>query len=701
MEPLTMSKLALDTGKGVMLGPNGETCLPTGKELEALGKKLEINDPTEVNDGSLLLTREEVEDMAPITVVKNGVFDISLLIENIPIAERSTSFFSDVAYKDLTINNSPDIEGVRIRVGDQSWDISLQKGDLLSKIGVANSISHGLDPALQNFLQIRFKELGLDHIQGQVGEGTSIPVTNRLDLGEIKKLIREGSVCVLVPPELAGNFLGHLETAFNKIKEVAGQGKEQIDKVLVAKRIDYLVGSQYIPGKVTNLPLVGGISNLVFKNKLDIKIDNQDLGKLGEDVFMVISIAALPLAPVAGATAILGWIGANATFGAVSYGAISHLNGNPENQALKDAGKGALLGAINGVAAVAVVAKLAPAISNKLASSAVSGAVLGGTGGGTETTLRVIGKDMDLSEKAEEIAGGILIGTLGGAAIGTATHGLAKLATKLNTESLTTRPVLTPSAKKFEKFRRSIEPEIPADRALHGGDIWNFSKQLDTQSQGFVANLYATDAAFANRVDRVGAKLSEALATKDLTAITKLERQISRDLSGYLAEAKVKAIFEPYFEKITTQMRVLDGTTIIDMVAEGAKHPIALNRHRYVEKGGSLPIEVKAGTERYFLSEIKSGHLLKQVGGHGEFGKGLVVTTRDLTNEMIKTGGSRETLRVAGSSIYRLLPPKADLDRSIEHLLKGEFGKALEDWAKFNTTPPWRRHDGLPDGAIT
>jgi hypothetical protein len=547
---------------------------------------------------------------------------------------------------------------------------------------------------------MRFEELGIKSLP----EGGKPPFSaeNLRDHSEVKKLSSELSgTVVCMPLDRAGDILGWLEMEFNKLKGLHNKGKELADKVLVARRIDYLVGSQYIPGKVTNLPLVGGISNLIFKKKLDLEIENQDWGKLGEDAFMVVSIAALPLAPAAGGVAMLSWIGANATFGAVSRGTISHLNGNADSEALKDAGKGALLGVINGVAGVAVVSKLIPAISNKFAASALSGATLGGTGGGAEAAIRVIGKETDHKLAAKEIAVGTITGALGGAAIGSATHGLSVLYGKLRAEALADHGALSPVAKRFEDYRSSIEPIFPADRAIHGGDLRNFSKLLDFDQFGFAQHLRETDPAFSARVTKLGTRLTEALAAKDQVMIAKIEKQIARNLSGDLAEAKVKAIFEPFFEKITTQKRVLDGATIIDMVAEGAKHPIALKGHRYIEKGGSLPIEVKAGTEKYFRSEIQSGHLLKQLAGHEEFGKGVVVTTRDVGDALMKTGRAREILKEAGSSPYRFLPEKTDLDRAIEHLLKAEFGEALEDWVKWSTTPSWHRRDGLPDGAIT
>lgn len=698
MEPL--SKLALDSTKGVMLGPNGESCIPGAKDLEKLSRRLEIGEGKDVNDQSLLLSDDEVRNMASITVVDGNNFQISALVENVPISERTTSFFSDPVFRDLTIENPPEIEGLRIRIGDRKIDISLQEGDLLSTIGVGKLVSYGLDPALEQFLKVRFEELGIERLPG--GEKSFLSAENLANRSEIKKLLSDplGSV-ICMPLYRARDILSQLETEFNSLKRLHNKGKELTDKVLVARRIDYLVGSQYIPGKVTDLPLVGGISNLIFKKKLELEIENQDWGKLGEDAFMVISIAALPLAPATGGLAMLGWIGANATFGAISHGTISHLNGNSDSEALKDAGKGSLLGLVNGIAGVAVVSKLMPAISNKFAASAVSNAALGGVGGGAETAIRVIGKETDYKIAVKEIAVGTITGALGGAAIGSATHGLSVFSAKLRPDVLVDHGALSPTAKRFEDYRRSIEPMFPTDRPIHGGDIRNYSKLLDFDQFGFAQHLRETDPAFSKNLTKLGTSLAEAVAAKDQVMIVKLEKQMARNFSGYLAEAKVKAIFEPYFEKITTQKRVLGGTTIIDMVAEGAKHPIAIKGHRFVEKGGSLPIEVKAGTEKYFSSEIKSGHLLKQLAGHEEFGKGLVVTTRDVGDALMKTGRAREILKEAGSSPYRLLPPKTDLDRSIEHLLKGEFVEALEDWSKSMTRVPWERHNGLPDGAIT
>ncbi|TSA34566.1 MAG: hypothetical protein D4R65_06020, partial [Verrucomicrobiaceae bacterium] len=121
-------------------------------------------------------------------------------------------------------------------------NFSLRDGDLLSTIGIKNIISYGLTPAIDQFMQIRLQELS----------GGRLPVVSRLNNAHIEL---PTNLAVAMKPSQAGAFLAELEKVSNHL--------EKLDQPLwfSAKRIDYLVGDQYVPGRVCDLPIVGGISN--------------------------------------------------------------------------------------------------------------------------------------------------------------------------------------------------------------------------------------------------------------------------------------------------------------------------------------------------------------------------------------------------------------------------------------------------------
>jgi hypothetical protein len=622
---------------------------------------------TTLKGSGFQLSQAEVAKLAPIKIAESPFLQVNALVENIPLGERHASFFSASEFKQLEFIDRPEIEGIQIRLGSQEINLSLKEGDYLQVLGVKNLVSYALTPSLDQFTKIRLQE---------ISNFKEMSITERL---EKSKLLLPTPVAFAVNIADAGRFLVNLEKTSNAL--------EGISKPcwLQAKRIDYLVGEQYIPGRICNLPIVGGISNWVFKSHLDFEMVGADWAKLGSDIFMVVSVAAIPLVPATGGLAMSGWLASNAGFGAISQGVISYLGEQNPDKALESAGKGALLGAVGGLAGIAAVAKVAPAFSNELLAAAASGMTVGSGTAGINATIRVIENGEDLATAAKEVALETVFGGLAGGAIGAGGYGVSKIVTKLSPESIgLSDVVIAERAAGFEKWLKQIEPVLPADRNLHMGDIRNYSKQLDANLDGFAAHLKATNPQFANHVEKIARKYSEVVTEKNLTAIAKLETQIKRNLAGEFAEALGVAKFRPFFERVSLQKRVQDGGTIVDAVFEGAKQPLFIKGHGLVEKGGSLPVEFKAGLESYFKNEINSGHLLKQVGGHTEIGKGLVVASRDVTNAYLnsgglrdasdkfaRTGGARELLKETGSAPFRLLPYKAEMDAAVGRLVRG------------------------------
>lgn len=608
----------------------------TGLNLEEAGEKL-------------LLPQRELGPLVAIPVVDATHLQINALVENVPLGETHTGYFSDPVFQALEVINRPDVEGVQIRLWGKELNIPLEDGGPFSELGVKNVIEMALAPSVEQFMRIRLEELSPGHG------------------GELERLITAGPF--FPTPTVFAVRVQDAGRVFQELEKQAGQQSDT--HFFAAKRIDYQVGNQYVPGRVCELPLVGGISNWIFKQKLDLEMEGADWGKVADDVFMVVSIAAIPLAPATGGLSMLGWVGANAAFGSISKGCVSYLtDANPET-ALREAGKGALLGAVGGAAGVAAAAKVAPLFTNKLVAAATSGGVVGGATSGTDAFMRSIEKGEDLQQAAKEVAMATLVGGTLGGAVGAGSFSLVKVAASFK-ETIADRveQSITAKAETFEKFRSSVEPLLPEKGYFHGGDLRHHAKELDSRMDDFAAHLYRTDEGFARHVEKFGVNLAKAQLANDQALVEKLQRQIRQGLAGEFAEAKVRTMFAPFFEKITSQQRVQDGATIIDMVLQGARHPLAIKGHRFVETGGSMPVEVKAGSEGYFQSELDSGHLLKQVAGHGEFGRGLVITTRDVGDAIMKTGNAREMLKEAGSAPFRLLPHKAELDEVLRRLVE-------------------------------
>jgi hypothetical protein len=598
------------------------------------------------------LAKGDVQKLASIPVVDSSFLQVNAIVENIPLGERTASFFSASEFSQLEFANLPGVEGIQIRLGGRELVIPLDDGGVLDALGVKNVVQYALSPALDQFVRVRLSELS----------GTDSLIAPRLDQG---KITLPTPLAFAVRASDAGEFLAKLEQETKNLESL------QSPRWFEARRIDYLVGNQYVEGQVCKLPIVGGISNWAFKSHLDLAMAGEDWAKLGQDVVMVVSIAAIPAAPVSGWIAMSGWVAANAAFGGVTQGAISYLTDHDQSNALSSAGKGALLGAVGGLAGVAAAVKVAPAIANPLLRATASGATVGSATSATNATIRVIEKGEDPSVAAKEIAMETLIGGVFGGGIGAGSYGVSQIVSKLST-ALSPMPetVVAFRANRFKILQQDVEPIIPQDRNLHMGDVRSHNKHLVANVDDFAAHLKTTDPQFAARVDKMASEYSAAVAAKDFGAIQRLETQMKRNLAGELGEALGVATFRPFFDTYSVQRRVMDGATIIDAVFEGAKQPIAIKGHRLVEKGGSLPVEFKAGTAGYFKNEIDSGHLLKQVGGHQEFGKGMVVTTRDVTEPLLATGNAKQILKDAGSTVFRLLPNKADIDAAVARLVR-------------------------------
>jgi hypothetical protein len=601
----------------------------------------------------LQLTKTEIEILAPVEIFGGDHFAVNAMVENIPLGGRQANYFSGSEFKELEVIETPDLQGVQIRLGEQEFNLSLQEGSLLETLGVRNLVSYALSSGIEQFMQVR-----LEHLRGD-----ALPVEERLGAAKIEL---PTDFAVAVRPSDAGRFVQELE------KTSVGLEELETPMWFEAKRIDYLIGEQYIEGRICNLPIVGGISNFIFKDRLEMEIAGTDWARLGDEVFIVLSIAAIPFIPVSGPIAFVVWVGANAGFGALNRGVCSFLSHQDEQLAWKEAGIGALIGSVGGIAGLGALTKLGPAVGNRILDDVATGTAIGASTSVTEATIRVIDKGEDFATAAKEIAVAALIGGAGGGAIGGVLHPISKFVSRVAPEVRFAKgPSEIQRAEGFRNRSKEVEPMIPQGRTFHMGDVRMFTREIADDLDGFAAHLKTTDEGFSRRIENFREKMADALLSNDPTRIAVLERQMRQGLSGELAEGYGKFVFQPFFETVKTQVRrpVEGGATIIDLVFEKARHPIAIKGHRLVDKGEDLAVEIKAGSENYFRSEIQSGHLLKQVGGHAEFGKSLIVTTRDVSDALMAGGRAREVLKDAGATPYRLLPLKGELDAAIKRLV--------------------------------
>jgi hypothetical protein len=588
----------------------------------------------------------EISDVASIRVVEVGMLRINVLVDNIPVGVTESGLFRAPEFRSMELIERPDIQGIEIHFGDNRFEISLGEDGFLNKIGAVNLVQYGLEPAVDTFLQLRLEQLK---------DGKTMDVVKKIE-GE--KIVFPTETAVSIRMKDANELMQELE----KVSEQLNLDKRGI---LIARRVDYLVGDLYIPGRICDLPIVGGISNIIFKKKLEQTVTGGDWAKLVSDGILVVSVAVVPLA-IAGKVGMLGWSAINGGFFALNNGVTAYLKTESVETAVSEAGKGALIGTVTGLAGGLAAAKIAPMIPIPWVSSAASGAAVGSVSNVAVTTLRVIENGESIAEAAKQVGVAAATGAAGGAALGAGFYGLTRgmqLAVAKVDNSL--------KAARFERTMKGNEVKLPETRNVHMGDINQRARLINENMDDFAAHVMKTDPGFQKEIARFGEKMAEARRLGDQAAINRLETQLQGRLSGRLSEAQVKTVFEPYFDKISTQkfMPGKEGNTFVDMVLEGAKRPIAITRHRFVEKGGMLPIEVKAASERYFRNELEKGHLQNQLSGHVPFGKGLVVTTKDINNVATTFGEAREVLRSQGAALYRILPEKAHIEQAIRNLV--------------------------------
>lgn len=149
---------------------------------------------------------------------------------------------------------------------------------------------------------------------------------------------------------------------FEKVADLEQQVLKWADEkgvLLTAKRVDYVVGSDYVKGFTTKIPVVGNFSNILCKGSVGVDITNADWIKAGTDgLVLVITFTATPLvAPAVAAGSSLGAVTAQYAIGgsavggltgAIAHGGLKFAEGAASEEILASVGTGALQGAVVG-----------------------------------------------------------------------------------------------------------------------------------------------------------------------------------------------------------------------------------------------------------------------------------------------------------------------------------------------------------------
>jgi hypothetical protein len=107
----------------------------------------------------ILADKTSSEKLATIPFASMGHMTISAMVENIPLAEEHARFFSDPVFKTLRVSKLPDLRVVRIEWEGHRYDLNVGDGSLLDEFGVRDQLAYAMDPAVEQFVQLRLNDL--------------------------------------------------------------------------------------------------------------------------------------------------------------------------------------------------------------------------------------------------------------------------------------------------------------------------------------------------------------------------------------------------------------------------------------------------------------------------------------------------------------------------------------------------------------
>ncbi len=307
--------------------------------------------------------------------------------------------------------------GLRVSTPLGRLDISLAGDSLLGRLGLNEPVADALQPAIQRFVRLRLDQL-------QAGGARPGPWIDRIGSLPWSGVPGFRLLAPLTPDGLAQ----WAQWEQQALRFADGHGL-----LLTAKRIDYLVGSDYIEGAAADLPLVGNLGGMLGRWQLGQEITPEEIAGLTGDVLMVATVALLPaagplaLGPLALRCAANGAL-LEATHAGVTQGITAYLRTRDLGRSAEAAGAAALRGAACGAVEGIAAGKMAQAFGATWRGALAAGGVTGGTTAGAEATMRVIRDGASLDDALRQIAGGTVRGALEQGLTHGTSHGIERLA---------------------------------------------------------------------------------------------------------------------------------------------------------------------------------------------------------------------------------------------------------------------------------
>lgn len=339
-------------------------------------------------------------------------------------------------------------EGIEDTAADAADGIEVFTNDFLERTELGDAVEHGIAE-------------GTEFFSGFISKLNSEEIAKPLVLSEatlppeMEDLItKKGDILSLPSPEEISDFFDDLfgtakdiwrdpaiiAVPIERLAEFEQEALKWCDDkgcLLTAKKIDTVVGTQYVPGLACELPLVGNMANVILKTQLDEKLTSEELTKASVDGALILALVAAPyLLPTGAVAAGSGaFVAQTAMTGAAiggSHGGLmaainEYADSGDTTKACEAAGKGilqgAILGAAGGAAGGAVLYHAGAGLSGSVAAGVAGGAAPGAIAGGVEgfkETGTIEGALQGAGEGA--LKGGALGGIIGGAA-----HGFGRL----------------------------------------------------------------------------------------------------------------------------------------------------------------------------------------------------------------------------------------------------------------------------------
>ena len=413
--------------------------------------------------------------------------------------------------------------------------------------------------------------------------------------------------------------------------------------LLTAKRVDYVIGSDYEGGILTKVPLVGSLQQLAYKWQLDSHISTADLVRAGADIAVIVTIVATSgaAAPIAGA-------GEVAAVGAGPAGEVAAVGAGPAGEVAGPAGEVAAqaVGATTETAATTVIETVTSGA--KVADGMAAGKAVAQAGADGVEAAVVHGTTTSETATGEALRG-IAVGDV--------------------------PPVEAGEMAKVQAWRTGEGMDLSKGRVTLG-DIRQRKEALTPHLRQYAAERATNEPRLSRLCEGYKTKMLEALKEGRPGDIQRVIHQMKKNGAGELGRQAVTDIFRPYFRTVELEKLVtVDGkATRLDIFLGDAKAPI-VGWGFQVPKGGSLAIECKAGKDAYLVGEAK--HLLFQAEGHKIADAGLTVVTKDIKGlSMAMEQRLRDSLRPK-SPVFALLWDKKVLDSALaDHVVSAVKRKA-------------------------